>query len=614
MNRFVEAVLQFQEAQATPSRRQIAWALTSIAAFWAILLYSTWAHWGDITIDCGREAYVPWALSQGKQLYRDVWFPYGPVAPYFNALLYSIFGAKLNVLYWAGALSALVSALLLLLLGIRFSAIAGGWTAGMILLADSMTPGTIFSFPLPYSFSAVYGCVTTIVFILAAVEAARNGGRVWVFASGCAAALTLALKLEMGAALCAALAVLIILRWIQARSLRSLALDLAACLPGAAACGLLLAWTMPPGGMDFLIQQNWMSTPGTYFMKTYGAMWLSFTGGAPRPRELGHAALLCLATSIAWLTIWAILTRATEGVSQFVARRVLPLGLLAGVTLSLAARAFPGSKVKWALSEIFTLLFLPPVIFSFVLIAAALTVWAFCRGGFDRRLAPFTVLFAASGFVGLRLLYNMKPSFYSVYVEGPAVLSLFLVLRSLSVPFLRPDRRHVLPVEFILSVGMLGALAFFLASPYRHAMRHVQPFHNARGDLYMPAVKVPRYAAAVRFMEEKAALGQSVLSVPEDSGLYFFAGVQCPTRIYVYTPGVLTPGWITRLTICEIEKKRVDYLIWSNRQFREYGVPEFGQDFDQELGSYLKTHYRPVGSLGPEGGPGWNAVIWQRLD
>lgn len=66
------------------------------------------------------------------------------------------------------------------------------------------------------------------------------------------------------------MAVLIVLRAVRDKSLRPLAVDVGACLPGLAACAVLLAWIMPPGGVAFLIQQNWMSTPGTYFMKTYG--------------------------------------------------------------------------------------------------------------------------------------------------------------------------------------------------------------------------------------------------------------------------------------------------------------------------------------------------------
>src|SRR5882762_6715421 len=66
----------------------VPWNLTTIAAllmlvlFWAVRMYTTWATWGDLSIDSGRELYVPAVLLEGKMLYRDIWYLYGPAGPY----------------------------------------------------------------------------------------------------------------------------------------------------------------------------------------------------------------------------------------------------------------------------------------------------------------------------------------------------------------------------------------------------------------------------------------------------------------------------------------------------------------------------------------------------
>ena len=59
--------------------------------------------------------YVPAVLAEGRTLYREVWFPYPPAAPYFNSWLFRLFGTHLNTLYWAGCLAALGSAVFLFL-------------------------------------------------------------------------------------------------------------------------------------------------------------------------------------------------------------------------------------------------------------------------------------------------------------------------------------------------------------------------------------------------------------------------------------------------------------------------------------------------------------------
>src|SRR5882724_5253637 len=57
-------------------------ALIALVLFWAARMYATWATWGNLSVDCGREMYVPAMLAEGKMLYRDVWYGYAPLAPY----------------------------------------------------------------------------------------------------------------------------------------------------------------------------------------------------------------------------------------------------------------------------------------------------------------------------------------------------------------------------------------------------------------------------------------------------------------------------------------------------------------------------------------------------
>ena len=86
--------------------------LPSAAADWvarlAIMLlacamaWHTWGHWGSFQIDNGRELYVPAEILKGKLLFRDLWYMYGPLAPYVKALLFWIFGVHLTVLYVFG--------------------------------------------------------------------------------------------------------------------------------------------------------------------------------------------------------------------------------------------------------------------------------------------------------------------------------------------------------------------------------------------------------------------------------------------------------------------------------------------------------------------------------
>jgi hypothetical protein len=144
--------------------------------------------------------------------------------------------------------------------------------------------------------------------------------------------------------------------------------------------------------------------------------------------------------------------------------------------------------------------------------------------------------------------------------------------------------------------------------------RNYAPLVTERGTIRTSPHLARNYRAAIAFIKEKQALGESVLSVPEDTSLYFLSGTYCPVRVYQFTPGVVVPGKMTEELIGGLERNPPRYLLWSNRTFFEYGVPRFGVDFDRPLGNYFLSRYRQVRFLLPEDVEvyDWNASIWER--
>jgi len=94
----------------------------------------TWARWGDIQVDCGKELYVPSEILRGRLLYRDLWYPYGPLAPYLQAGILFLFGHSLNAFYFFGLSIAIGCALLLFQIGTMLEGRAAGLTAALALL------------------------------------------------------------------------------------------------------------------------------------------------------------------------------------------------------------------------------------------------------------------------------------------------------------------------------------------------------------------------------------------------------------------------------------------------------------------------------------------------
>ena len=576
-------------------------ALVSLLAFWALRVYFTWGTWGNLSIDSGREMYVPTVLLKGKLLYRDIWYLYGPIAPYINSELFHWFGTRLEVLYWAGSLSALCCAALLLLIGKRLSSIVVGWTAGAVVLLQAFQPG-LFSFPLAYSFASVYGCLVGCLFLYLVILSTRAEHPLCVFTAGVAAALALLLKLEFGVACYAALFLLVVARRRQRPSWKDQARDLAAILPGLVGCGLVIGWMVSLRGFEFLTQENILSWPTSYFMRQYGKMWLEGSGFSLNAAAFLWAAIRALCYAAILFETYLLLWRKCRDRRSLYLR--LGLLLIVGAYLSFHFASEPKSTLS--------AVFFPRDTVLYVSAASLVAWWYFWRRNFSVSSLPIAILLTFSSLVAFRILLHMSPSGYSIYYDGPAVLS-FLLLARLIVPQFGRSSRFVSVGEMVICLGCLAAVV--LESPrFPWKPSEIAPLATDRGTIFVEKREAESYQAAIQFMKEKAAQGESILSVPEDTSLYFLSGVDCPTRVCAFTPGLVAPGKMTDELIQAIERKGVRYLLWSNRTFPEYGVTGFGIDFNQDLGNYLKSHYHRSRMLVPNDADfrRLNFVVWER--
>src|SRR5271170_2403194 len=95
-------------------------------AFIAATILS-WRKWPDALVDFGMQLYLPWKISTGSVLYRDLkYLTGGPLSQYYDAALFKVFGVSLLTLVIS---NLVIAAGLILLIYRRFLAATGVWTA-----------------------------------------------------------------------------------------------------------------------------------------------------------------------------------------------------------------------------------------------------------------------------------------------------------------------------------------------------------------------------------------------------------------------------------------------------------------------------------------------------
>lgn len=132
----------------------------------------------------------------------------------------------------------------------------------------------------------------------------------------------------------------------------------------------------------------------------------------------------------------------------------------------------------------------------------------------------------------------MIPGDYAIYYNGPVLVAFFLLLLGIVIPGSHSQN----------SVGARGARLFvcaavcgwvtLLATPRYSDLRTGRvAFESERGTIYVRETTLSAWADAVNFMRQAKQAGEAVMSIPEDTALYFFAGVLSPTRVFAFTTG-----------------------------------------------------------------------------
>lgn len=122
-----------------PERYQKILVVAILVTAGGAMAWISWLKWPDLLIDFGEQVYVAWQVSEGKVLYRDLEYQFGPFSIYAHGLLFKVFGASILVL---ALFNILIIAALSCLIYILFLKISDRLTA----TACSLSFLTLFAF------------------------------------------------------------------------------------------------------------------------------------------------------------------------------------------------------------------------------------------------------------------------------------------------------------------------------------------------------------------------------------------------------------------------------------------------------------------------------------
>lgn len=545
------------------------------------LFWLTWAHWGDIQVDCGREVYVPYQILRGKLLYRDLWYPYGPLAPYVSALLLKLFGEHLSVLYFFGLTLTIGCALALYELGTMLAGRAIGLTAAVALLLEGFQPG-VFNYVFPWSYAGSLGLLLSLLCVCFTLRRILGRSGHNLMFAGLTAGLALLCKQEFGGSCYILLAFVLSMETVQQRSPLALLYGICKCVPGLLLNVVIYGWLFWMLTPSFVFD-NWFGS-NRYFIRTYGTHLYAAAGLRFVPLEL---AILVFYAGFA-LVLWFWVAKANRA---YVGRRSFAVAVALFVLGTVASRHFAPS----AIYLIFTLFAFPPGMFFIGCAFLAYTLYELCKNLGDQRLMARAALAAFALTLAVRVLAQVMPYGYSIFYDMPLFL-VFVIAATECIHAAAPAISAGMQRKLVNSLlaAEITVLAIVLIPG---ASRRTARLETSWGPIYLQPAEASVAHQIINFITEQKRQGRRIALLPELPMLYALTGTEAPSRLYTLQPGFLPPSqeedYITNL-----ERTDSYYIVLTNRNTSAYGVPYFGIDYDQKVYRWIEANYRVAGEFG----------------
>lgn len=559
----------------------------------SVMLCWTWRMWPDVMIDFGRELYVPWRLTEGSRLYRDIsYLDAGPVSPWWNALVFRTFGVGLMTL-------VVVNLVLMILLLVMIHSLARILTSEFAAVVASTVFLLLFAFGqhlfvgnfnylTPYAHPLVHGLLFSIGCLSCVTVVIRGGHRAWLGTGGILAGLAFLTKPDPFLALGAAVGGGFCLRGLTDREApRRTAKDFVLFLGWAVVppvLAFLWLWKEMPAGMAFQgIVGSWKCLGNTQIYA------IEFYRTGMGTDNLGH--------SLKQITLWSAGYATGLGLLALLAARLKTEGWLRRVAPGaafLVAAVLMFAAVKKSPFDV-----LRPMPVALLLSGLCLLKALFTAGG-DRdtrwRLiaALMAITFALT--LLLKILLYARLVHYGFVLAMPGTLICVIALTHGIPRWLA--RRGACGAVF--TAGALGLIAALIVDRLQamDAIYQRKTLQVARGrDAFWADYRGFYVQQALARIAREVKPGQTLVVMPEGVMINYLSRRQNPTPFFSFNPFDLLIFGENRM-LASLQAHPPDFVIFEHADMSDLGHQYFGRDYARAMFRWIGTNYTSQEVLG----------------
>lgn len=576
------------------------WAGLALAGCVFVLAAAlSWRRWPDVLVDFGMQLYLPWRISEGDVLYRDMMYlTGGPLSQYFNALLFKIFGVSFRTLIFA---NLAITAGMLVLIYRRFLAAADRLTATMICLGIVLVfafqhSGLIgnYNYVTPYCHEIFHGLVLSIVAVAWLSSWVEKKQIRFAAAAGFGTGLVFLTKPDIFLALMVGAAAAFFVGFSRQRT-------------GFAAKSLaafLLAGLVPLLGFFalFLRVEGWPASARSV-ISAWAPLWHTSIAQDPFYQW-------CLGLDAPFLHL-------EKMAAHFI------FIVVATAVYALAFRRGMESRFKWIKPSwvVWPLLVSPLLVLAIVLnwgdcgrslpllgLSACVLLGLSCRKVAAEPAALFPLLWNVFGLALLaKLGFFTRISHYGFALAMPAfagAVYLFVWLLPMLLEQRYQVRFHLFRATACL-VLMTGFVRLFLHSESYYLQKNV-PVGRGGDKIMAYGLTVDpfhgRVEVALSWVQKNIPPEATLAVLPEGAMINYLSRHVNPTPCLVWVPPVMAVFGQTNMAAA-FEENSPDYVLIIARNTSEFGVGYFGyyRGYGTELMQWIDDHYDRVYPADPTG-------------
>ena len=525
----------------------------------------------QVDIDLGRDFAAADLLLDGKVLYRDVAYFYGPVAPWLHYVLFRFFGASTSVLLAAGSLAGLAIVLVTFGLARQLLSTPGAVVASLIVLANAVYGPHLMSYATPHTFAATYGLLLALLTLWSAARSLHNPISRWDLVAGVSAGLALVTRHDFAVISLLVLLLQFLFR-LRRHPLRGLAAASLQAAAGAACAAPFVAVMLQrltrEEILTLIYPKQFLAVTSYFYSRTY------FWGAAS----------------------WTGLSETTTGfllsVGYVVAATVLATLLVAFVR---------GQRSPATVAVLFALAAIPFLwehrylgYYPLLLHAGVLVLLATRRVPDRGPTTAFLTLAAAAFLFRVALAPSIRHILYALLYFIPSLI-VFLYLCNALVSYALSRWAPLSLSRAVLHAVLLVSFVLYpLARTSLPWSRRVETIATERGVLRVGAQEAPKVRLVLDQIRRHSSPGDPILLIPHGTMYYFLSGRRPASRYLDYSPGQLLDGEPEAEETRQLARTPPKLVILDDISYTFFfpgPVNRFGYAYNQRLREWIQQNY-----------------------